>query len=162
MVAYHENWNILLEWNYDNWEKVWVWTWYYENWEVKSVCNYTYWLEKECYDKNYIDEVILWEQEKNIDENTEVYHINIISPLSESTISSTKFDIIGYIEDLPNSKALIYIDNNLTASTIVDSEWIINQSIENIDSWKHSLKITIQDIDWNILWESDEINFYLS
>ena len=144
-IYYYNNGQVQKISNYKDGELDWTQTLYYENWEIESICNYTYWIEKECVNEGII-----------------TYHINILSPTPEYTITDRKLDIIGYIEDLPDSKANIYIDNNLTASTIVDSEWIINQSIENIDSWKHSLKITIQDIDWNILWESDEINFYLS
>ena len=61
---------------------------------------------------------------------------------------------------MPNSSALIYIDNNPAVTVKVDSSWIIYHSIPNIEAWNHTMKIEIVDaIAWTVLWISDIINF---
>ena len=128
--------------------------WFHENWDIDSikVCNYTYNFE----DGKCVDYKFSWEQKMPMNS----FHINVLSPIFESTVSS-KNSIIGIIKELPDSKALIYVDNDPAITVDVDSKWIITYPLENLNIWKHSLKIIISDIDWYILWESDEISFYL-
>jgi hypothetical protein len=49
------------------------------------------------------------------------FHINVLSPIFESTVSS-KNSIIGIIKELPDSKALIYVDNDPAITVDVDSK----------------------------------------
>ena len=108
------------------------------------------------------DDKILWKQQiivmKDWPDPT-IHHIDILSPISESTVTNEKLDIVGRIQELPNSKALVYIDNDPAVTIDVDSSWMIYYSNGNIDLWKHTLKIEIPDADWVILWSSDKINF---
>jgi len=113
-------------------------------------------------DLNDPDEKVLWRQQVTVIKNPTPqwnYHIEVLSPLSESTVTNEKLDILWSIKELPNSKALIYIDSKPAETVDVDSAWMINYSIPNIDLWKHSLKIEVPDMDWTILWTSDKINF---
>ena len=105
---------------------------------------------------------VFWRQEINVIRNNSSawnYHIEILSPTPESTLTNEKLEIIALITELPNSQAVIYVDDEPIASTTIDSQWTINYTLNNINIWKHSLKIEVPDIEWNILWSSDKINF---
>ena len=42
-IAYYDNWNIRIKWNYINWMKEWVWTEYDEGWNVINLEEYHEW-----------------------------------------------------------------------------------------------------------------------
>lgn len=157
---YYDNWNLMAKLYIEKFSVNWKRNsnsniyWFHENWDIDSikVCNYTYNFE----DGKCVDYKFSWEQKMPMNS----FHINVLSPIFESTVSS-KNSIIGIIKELPDSKALIYVDNDPAITVDVDSKWIITYPLENLNIWKHSLKIIISDIDWYILWESDEISFYL-
>jgi len=136
-----------------------LWSKEFQKWlEIKK--EWTFYIQVE--DLNDPDEKILWRQEITVIKSNTAkwdYHVEIYSPLPESDIPNEKIDILGSIPELPNSKALVYIDNNPAETVNVDSTWIINYPIWNLDLWKHTLRIEIPDIDWTILWTSDKISF---
>jgi hypothetical protein len=85
--------------------------------------------------------------------------INVLEPTEEQQVNSETIEIIAQAENLPNSKALIYIDDNQVDETTTDWDWGINHKVSNITPWKHSLKIEIPDIAWSLLGSSDLIHF---
>jgi hypothetical protein len=109
------------------------------------------------------DDITLWTQAITVIKNIQTNKwkdIEILSPLSEETVTNNKIDILAEAKELQNSQALIYLDNNSPITTYTDSSWILQYSIWNINPWKHSLKIEIPDtIDWTILWTSNTLYF---
>ena len=111
------------------------------------------------------EDKIFWRQEIKVIKNniTEWNHIiEILSPAPNATLTNEKVEIIWLIPELPNSQAIIYIDDEPVSSTTIDSQWTINYILGNISIWKHSLKIEVPDIEWNILWSSEKIYFTTS
>jgi len=159
-----KNWNMLNSnectlpnrWYY-NFLSTDLWSKEFQKWlEIKK--EWTFYIEIS--DLN--EDKIFWRQEIKVIKNDSSawnHHIEILSPTPESTLTSEKFEIIALVPELPNSQAIIYIDDEPKASTTIDSQWTINYTINDIDIWKHSLKIEVPDIEWNILWSSDKINF---
>ena len=90
----------------------------------------------------------------------ENHHIDIISPNSEEILMDEKVDIIAIAPGLQNSKAQIYLDDTPT-ETNVDNGWMINQRLNNISVWRHTVYILITNIRWEIIWESDRISFII-
>ena len=90
------------------------------------------------------------------------YRIEVLNPEQNSILTSEKVEIIAQVPDLPNSNILVYIDDNLVSSTPSDSAGSIFHTIANIGQWKHTLRLESPDIEWNILWSSDKIQFSFS
>ena len=136
-----------------------LWSKEFQKWlEIKK--EWTFYIQVE--DLNDPDEKILWKQQMTVIKNATPkwdYHVEIYSPQSEWSITNDKVDILANIPELPNSKALIYVDNDPWITVDVDSTWIINYSIWNMEVWRHNLRIEVPDIDWSILWTSDTIYF---
>ena len=126
--------------------------------EVKK--DWTFYIEIS--DLNDLDDNILWKQQIQVVKNNWTqwnYHIDILSPVQNATLTNEKVEILWHISDLPNSNVIIYIDNTIATATITDSNGLINAAIPNISEWSHSLRVEISDIEWNILWTSDTIYF---
>jgi len=136
-----------------------LWSKEFQKWlEIKKV--WTFYIKVE--DLNDPDEKVLWRQQITVIAGSPIpteYHVNIYSPQPEASVTNDKLDILASIPELPNSKALIYIDNDPAITVDIDSTWTISYPISIITIWRHSLKIEIPDIDWSILWTSDEIYF---
>jgi len=139
-----------------------LWSKEFQKWlEIKR--EWVFYIQVE--DLNDPDEKILWRQQITVIKNSVArwdYHIEIYSPLPEASIPGDKIDILWNIPELPNSKALVYIDNDPAISVDIDSTWIINYSIGDLALWRHSLRIEIPDMEWNIMWESDKISFTIA
>ena len=139
-----------------------LWSKEFQKWlEIKR--EWVFYIQVE--DLNDPDEKILWRQQITVTKNSAAkwdYRVEIYSPLPEASIPNNKIDILWNIPELPNSKALVYIDNDPAISVDVDSTWIINYSIGDLSLWRHSLRIEIPDMEWNIMWESDKINFTIA
>jgi len=129
-----------------------LWSKEFQKWlEIKR--EWVFYIQVE--DLNDPDEKILWRQQITVIKNSVArwdYHIEIYSPLPEASIPGDKIDILWNIPELPNSKALVYIDNDPAISVDIDSTWIINYSIGDLALWRHSLRIEIPDMEWNIMW----------
>ena len=147
------NWAIYTFLDTDLWSKE------FQKWlEIKK--EWTFYIQVE--DLNDPDEKILWRTPITVIKNAAPaanYHVDVFSPINDASITNEKVDILAGIPELPNSKALIYLDNNEAITADIDSAWIINYSIWSIDIGKHTLKIEVPDMEWNILWSSDIIPF---
>ena len=161
-----DNWSLLKsnEYTVPNWSiytflPTDLWSKEFQKWlEIKK--EWTFYFQVE--DLNDPDEKILWRQAITVIKNTASkwdYHIDIHSPEPDTSMTNDRLDIIAKIAELPNSKALIYIDNNPAITVDVDSSWLINYTAVNLEIWNHSLRIEVPDIDWSILWTSDTIYF---
>lgn len=161
-----ENWKTLKTNEYtlpNNWvyrfEESDLWSKEFQKWlEIKK--EWIFYIKIEDMDN---DDITLWTQAITVIKNTSFEKwkiVEIMSPLPEETITDSKIDIIANAPELPNSQALIYIDNDFPATTYTDISWIISYPIWNINPWRHSIRIEIPDsIDWTILWVSDTIYF---
>jgi len=140
----------------DLWEKE------FQKWlEIKK--EWTFYIEIS--DLNENEDQILWKQIIHVISNRpsdEIKNIEVFSPNLNENILSNKIDILASATEIPNSKATIYIDWKTVSSTNVWSDWIINHSIWNIDNWSHTLTIEISDLDWNIIWKSENVTFNIS
>lgn len=104
----------------------------------------------------------LWRQAVTVVKNSSPVwdvHINVFDPKVDDILEGDKVNILAEAPWLQNSQALIYIDNNAAIPANVDSSWIITHSINNVEVWNHTLKIEISNIDWTIIWTSDNISF---
>ena len=113
-------------------------------------------------DLNDIDWNVLWRQAVTVVKNSSPVwdvHINVFDPKVDDVLEGDKVNILAEAPWLQNSQALIYIDNNAAIPANVDSSWIITHSINNVEVWNHTLKIEISNIDWTIIWTSDNISF---
>ena len=140
-----------------------LWSTTFEKWlEIKKV--WTFYIEVE--DFNDPDERTLWRkkiQVINRDAQLWNFHINILSPVPNITLTNQKVDIFASVPELKNSNAIIYLDDELLGTTLTDSEWMINYVIKEASVWRHSLKIEVLDMDWiTALWSSDKIYFTTS
>ena len=109
------------------------------------------------------DEKILWKQIIHVTQNNtnNIRNIDISYPTPNAVLWD-KLEIIATASEIPNSKAIIYIDWKETASANVWSNWSINYTIWNITQWSHTLSIEIPDINWNAIWKSNTIYFSAS
>ena len=140
----------------DLWEKE------FQKWlEIKK--EWTFYIEIS--DFNESEDQILWKQIIHVISNRpngDIKNIDVFSPNSNENILNNKIDILASASEIPNSKATIYIDWKAISSANVWSDWIINHSIWNINNWQHILMIEISDLDWNIIWKSENITFNIS
>lgn len=141
----------------DLWEKE------FQKWlEIKK--EWTFYIEvRELYEED--DEKILWKQIIHVIKNNsynETKNIEIVSPISNANLISNKVDVIASASDLPNSQAYIYIDWTRIASTNISANGLINYTIWNVNPWQHTLTIEVLDLDWNIIWKSENVSFSVS
>lgn len=130
--------------------------------EIKKV--WTFYIEVE--DFNDPDERTLWRKEIKVIRNEAPlwdFHIEILSPVPNITLTNQKVDIFATVPELKNSNAIIYLDDEILDTTLTDSQWMINYVIKEVSVWRHSLKIEVLDMDWvTALWSSDKIYFTTS
>lgn len=140
----------------DLWEKE------FQKWlEIKK--EWTFYIEIS--DLNQDEDKILWKQVIHVikqDSQDVIKNIEIINPKNNANLIWNKVDIIARAPEIPNSTALIYIDEGDVDTTIVQTDWSINHSIWNLSQWQHSLAIEIPDLNWQILWKSEKIYFNVS
>ena len=165
-----ENWSPLnkndytvpQQWLYD-FSDADLWSATFEKWlEIKKV--WTFYIEIE--DFNDPDERTLWRKEIKVIRNDAPlwdFHIEILSPVPNITLTNQKVEIFASVPELKNSNAIIYLDDEILDTTLTDSQWMINYVIKEVSVWRHSLKIEVLDMDWvTALWSSDKIYFTTS
>ena len=116
-------------------------------------------------DLNESEDKILWKQLIHVikqDSQEGIKNIEIINPKNNANLIWNKVDIIARASEIPNSTALIYIDEWEVDTTIVQTDWSISHSIWNLSQWQHSLAIEIPDLNWQIMWKSEKIFFNVS
>lgn len=137
----------------DLWEKE------FQKWlEIKKDGNFYI----EVSDLNDNEDKILWKQLVHVTKNTatqDLKHIEITYPIPNWNLIGQKVEIIWSCSEIPNSEAIIYIDDKPAWTTRVNWDWRIVHTIQNITEWQHSLSIEIPDLAWNIMWSSDKIFF---
>ena len=137
----------------DLWEKE------FQKWlEIKKDGNFYI----EVSDLNDNEDRILWKQLVHVTKNTatqDLKHIEITYPIPNWNLIGQKAEIIWSCSEIPNSEAIIYIDDKPAWTTRVNWDWRIVHTIQNITEWQHSLSIEIPDLAWNIMWSSDKIFF---
>ena len=140
----------------DLWEKE------FQRWlEIKK--EWTFYIEISDLNENW--DKILWKQLIHVirnDSTSEVKDIDIYYPLPNTELVGDKVEIIAMADEIPNSEAIVYIDDNIVWNTMLDSNWSINYSIWNITPWQHTLSIEIPNLEWDIIWKSDKIPFTIS
>ena len=85
--------------------------------------------------------------------------IEIYYPIPNWNLIGEKVEIIASCPKIPNSEAIIYIDDKQIWTAKVESDWSINHSIWNISEGQHSLFIEIPNLAWEIIWKSEKIFF---
>ncbi len=140
-----------------------LWSTTFEKWlEIKKVGTFYIVVQ----DFNDPDEKELWKQEVQVIKNGEQqwdFHIEILSPVPNITLTNQKVEIFASVPELKNSNAIIYLDDEILDTTLTDSLWMINYVIKEVNVWRHSLKIEVLDMDWvTALWSSDKIYFTTS
>ena len=137
----------------DLWEKE------FQRWlEIKK--DGTFYIEIQ--DLNENEDKILWKQLIHVIKNNsteDIKHIEIFYPIPNWNLIGEKIEIIASSPEIPNSEAIVYIDDKPAWTTKVNSDWSINYTLWNITEWQHSLLIEIPDLAWNIIWNSDKIFF---
>jgi len=140
----------------DLWEKE------FQRWlEIKK--EWTFYIEIQ--DLNENEDKILWKQLIHVvrwDSTGEVKNINILNPITSSNLIGDKVEVIWSAKDIPNSEAIIYIDEKAVWTTRVGSDWMINHTIWSVEAWQHSLLVEIPDLAWNVMWRSEKIFFTIS
>lgn len=140
----------------DLWEKE------FQRWlEIKK--EWTFYIEIQ--DLNENEDKILWKQLIHVvrwDPTGEVKNINILNPITSSNLIGDKVEVIWSAKDIPNSEAIIYIDEKAVWTTRVGSDWMINHTIWSVEAWQHSLLVEIPDLAWNVMWRSEKIFFTIS
>ena len=140
----------------DLWEKE------FQRWlEIKK--EWTFYIEIQ--DLNENEDKILWKQLIHVvrwDGVWEVKNISILNPISNSNLIGDKVEVIWSARDIPNSEAIIYIDEKAVWTAKVGSDWMINHTIWNVEAWQHSLVVEIPDLAWNVMWRSEKIFFAVS
>lgn len=140
----------------DLWEKE------FQRWlEIKK--EWTFYIEiQDLYDD---EEKVLWKQIIHVvkqNSTANAKSITVLNPVFNTNLVNDKVEIIATATDMPNSQAIIYIDWIQAWITNVDSRWSINYTVGNLSVWPHLLSIEIPDLEWNIMWSSNEIPFTIS
>ena len=137
----------------DLWEKE------FQRWlEIKK--EGTFYIETQ--DLNENEDKILWKQLIHVvrnDGSGDVEPIEVYYPIPNWNLIGEKIEIIGASPKIPNSEAIIYIDDKQVWTTKVGADWSINHSIWNITEWQHTLLIEIPNLEWKIIWRSEKIYF---
>ncbi len=137
-----------------------LWTKEFQRWlEIKK--EWTFYIEVS--DLNDSEDKILWRQLVHVvreDSVENLKHIEIISPNSNWNIIGERVEIFASCPEIPNSEAIVYIDDKAVWTTRVSSDWSIVYTVWNIVEWQHSLSIEIHDsVGGNTIWNSDKIFF---
>ena len=169
IIVTDEDWNKLKDNEYtvpSQWTYAFLWsdlwTKEFQRWlEIKK--EGTFYIEVQ--DLNENEDKILWKQLIHVIKKStpdDVKYIEVLNPIPNANLIWDKIEIIWTATDIPNSEAIIYIDEKETWTTKVDSNWIINYTIWNVAAWQHSLLLEIPDLAWNVMWRSDKIFFTIS
>ena len=113
-------------------------------------------------DLNDNEDKILWKQLVNVirkDSENEIKDIDVTYPIPNATLIGEKVEIIASCAAIPNSKAIIYIDEKEVWTTNVASDWQIHYIVWNVAAWPHTLKIEIPDLEWKVMWKSSNVFF---
>ena len=139
-----------------------LWSKEFQRWlEIKK--EWRFYVEVQ--DLNENEDKVLWKQLINVIRKwawDDIKYIDVLYPIQNSNLIWEKIEIIATSSDIPNSEAIIYVDDNQVGTTKVWSDWSINHTIWNIAPWQHSLLIEIPDLNWNVMWRSDKIVFTVS
>ena len=136
-----------------------LWSMEFQKWlEIKKVWRFYI----EIFDYNDDDDKVLWRKLINVERwNGWVweYRIEVLSPGSNEMLTDEKLNVIGQVSELPNSTISIYVDGQIVGETSSDWWGMIYQPIPNIEQWNHTLRLECHDIEWKILWSSDNVMF---
>ena len=139
-----------------------LWSKEFQRWlEIKK--EWRFYVEVQ--DLNENEDKILWKKliiVKRKKETPEVERIDLLNPIYNANLIGIKVEVIAECKKLPNSKAIIYLDKNAVGDVYVAADGSINYNIWNVKEWQHEIKIEIPGLDWEVLWESDTINFTIS
>ncbi len=101
--------------------------------------------------------LIVWDS-KASDKKT----IDIISPNTSSIEVTSNIDVIWSSTDLPNTEISIYLNNQLVGTTNTNGLWDFSVTINEesiLKTWSNILYAKAFDINSNIIWESENIDF---
>ena len=171
------NWTILMQITDENWNRIrdnervlpslWMynflpsdlWKKEFQRWlEIKK--EGTFYIEIS--DLNDSEDKVLWKKLIHVIKKgsaEDLKHIEITYPTPNWNFIWDKIEILAYCPDIPNSEAMVYIDDKYAWTTKVSSDWSILYTIWNIEEWQHSLLIEIPNLAWNVIWNSDKIFF---
>ena len=144
--------------------------WYTFLWSDLWVKEFQRWLEIkkewkfyiEVSDLNDVEEKTLWKQLVNVirkDSENDIKDIDVTYPIPNANLIGEKIEIIATCTAIPNSQAIIYIDEKEAWTTNVANDWWIHYTIWNVAAWPHTLRIEIPDVDWKIMWKSNNVFF---
>lgn len=170
------NWEILMRVTDEEWKIINIneyvlpnrWIYQFELWDL-WVKEFQKWLEIKKVWKFYIeifdysdDDKVLWRQLVEVVKwrgSVWEYHIEVLDPVSDAVLTDENLKIIASVSELPNSNISIYVDDQLIWETSSDWDGNIYKWISNVKEWNHVLRLDCHDIEWNVLWSSDNINF---
>jgi len=107
------------------------------------------------------DDSIEWEVtvQVNPENNTKVKgNINIQSPINWSVEKKLPIEVIA-TTNLPNTVYQIFVDWQKVKEWLTDENWWINDTIDSLTNWDHTLQIKLTDWEWKVLWQSQQISF---
>ena len=136
-----------------------LWVKEFQRWlEIKK--EWTFYIEIQ--DLNDNEDKVLWKKLVHVVKQgaaQDLRHIEITYPSSNANLIGEKVEVIASCPDIPNSEAIVYIDDKVMWTTKVASDWSFVYTIWNIVEGQHSLYIEIPDSAGNIMWNSDKIFF---
>lgn len=134
----------------DNWEKTFSkWLIFKKEWKFKIIVY------------SFGDENLKWEAEISVKlglDSNSWSEIEVLSPIQWSIEKSTSIKI-NATSYSPNSPYELYLDDTKVKDWIWDENWWINTSIDDLETWEHSIIIKLTDIDWKVISESKAISF---
>lgn len=133
----------------DQWEVIFTkWLTFLESWEFTILV------------EDLMDPNISWTAQINISGWWSEYQfdVDIYSPANWGTETSSSINVI-WETNAPNTIYEVFIDWEMVKEDITDENWAINTYIQNTYEWNVSMIVKLLDLDWNVVWESDEISF---
>ncbi len=86
------------------------------------------------------------------------FDVNVDSPVDWSTHTSHSINVIGST-DAPNTIYEIFINDEMVRDDITDENWDFNTYVDGQWAGELTLRVDLVGIDWNVVWQSDDINF---
>ncbi len=86
------------------------------------------------------------------------FDVQIESPSQWSTLQSHHIEVI-WNTDAPNTIYEVFLNWEMVRDDITDENGDFNIYIDWQDQWDKTLKVELTDSDWQVIWQSEEIDF---
>lgn len=95
----------------------------------------------------------------NTQGSTDIKKITVNSPTQWGIEEENMINILWSASELPQSPVEFYINKWLVHTATSNVAWEFNVYISGAVVWENILEVKIKNADWDIIWESDPINF---